>query len=613
MKKTFTFLLLSLLFNFSFAQNFGLEFDGADNKLNLCSSAGFNIGETFTVEAWVLAYNWKPEAWQGSIVTKDMQGPDSGFAFRAGKNGTLSFVMSSDQNWKEAQTSPTMNANQWYHVAAVVVDQTINLYINGVLEASQGFTGTPSDNIVPLTIGASAGFPDRGWDGIIDEIRIWETARTEAEINGFMTSQFTGSEPGLVAYLPMNEGEGTNTENLGGCNGNFSGGMTDAAWTDGFFIPTKDVGIAKMLSPDVWSIFERPVKVSFEVKNFVSDPVADFPIQLLVNGEVIKEETFSGTLEAGESQFYVFENPVDFNFYSEKVVTVRTGYVDDNNALNDGVTTNYQEPTDGTTITIFDGELHNFGVAGQTQFREINLPMHMEDYEKILLHFWVDCPSTGCDPWDQPASFFIDTPDGTFEIARYITPYGKGCGPWTVDVTDFKTVMRGPITFRSFVQVWGNSGWLVNAELEFIKTDTPQYQKLNRLWESYYWVYGDPGVSYDFPEDTVDISSVTESSYMRMTLTGHGQGNTDNAAEFSNKTHQIMIDGNMAGTHNPWKDDCAQNTCSDQFGTWLFSRAGWCPGQHVEPFIFDLNSYATPGAPMYLDYVLEEYTNLLNT
>jgi len=68
------------------AQNSALHFDAVDNRIRISNNAAFNIGEQFTVEAWLNAYAWRSESWQGSIITKD-EHPGTGFAFRAGKNG----------------------------------------------------------------------------------------------------------------------------------------------------------------------------------------------------------------------------------------------------------------------------------------------------------------------------------------------------------------------------------------------------------------------------------------------------------------------------------------------------------------------------------------------
>ena len=611
MKPLLTFCLLALLPALALSQNFGLQFDGSAGQVTLCDEPEFQINDPFTVEAWINASDWKAAAWQGSIVTKD-GASGTGFALRAGNSGTLDFVMGTTAGWQSAQSTAIMNTNQWYHVAAVVADGSISVYINGVPEGSQTYSGTPMTGNSPLTIGESSGFPGRVWSGMIDEVRVWNTARSEAELNAAMATPLIGNEVGLVAYLPMNEGAGATTANLLGCDGTFGGGLSDA-WVDGFALASTDIGVTTITNPDVLSIYQRPVKVSCEIRNFGMEAVSGFTVQLVVNGEVVQEQAFEGHLAPGVGQPFVFNAPYDFTGNAENTVTVQTRFTEDDNAGNDGATIDYQRPEGGTRVTVFDARQHNFGAAGQTQFREMNLPANMEDYEQILLHLSVDCPGSGCDPWDQPASFFIDTPQGSYEIARYITPFGIACGPWTVDVTDFKSVMAGRIAFRSYIQVWGNSGWLLNAELEFIEAETPGYQRINRLWETSNWVYGDPDISYDLPEAVVDISALAQSAHLRLTVSGHGQGNTDNAAEFSNKTHQLLVNGALATTHHLWKDDCAQNACSNQLGTWLFSRAGWCPGQQVTPLTVNLTSLMTPGAPLTLDYVLEEYTNFLNT
>ncbi len=611
MKQLLTFCLLALLPTLAIAQNFGLQFDGSEDQITLCDDPEFQIGDPFTVEAWINASAWKAAAWQGSIVTKD-GATGIGFALRAGNNGTLDFVMGTTAGWQSAQSTAIMNTNQWYHVAAVVADGSISVYINGAPEGSQTYAGAPITGNSPLTIGESSGFPGRVWAGVIDEVRVWNIARSEAELNAVMATPLTGTETGLVAYLPMNEGAGATTANLLGCDGTFGGGLSDA-WVDGFSLASTDIGVTKITSPDVLSIYQRPVKVGCEIRNFGMEAISGFTVQLVVNGEVVQEQAFEGNLAPGAGEPFVFDAPYDFTGNAENTVTVRTRFTEDDNAGNDGATVDYQRPEDGTRVTVFDARQHNFGAAGQTQFREMNLPANMEDYEQILLHLSVDCPGTGCDPWDQPASFFIDTPQGSYEIARYITPFGIPCGPWTVDVTDFKSVMAGNIAFRSYIQVWGNSGWLLNAELEFIEAEVLGYQRLQRVWETSNWVYGDPDISYDLPEAEVEVSALAQSAHLRLTVSGHGQGNTDNAAEFSNKTHQLLVNGALATTHHLWKDDCAQNACSNQLGTWLFSRAGWCPGQQVTPFTVNLTSLMTPGAPLMLDYVFEEYTNFLNT
>ena len=45
-------------------------------------------------------------------------------------------------------------------------------------------------------------------NGAIDDVRIWNVARTQQEIQQFMNHELDGSEEGLVGYWKFNEGRG---------------------------------------------------------------------------------------------------------------------------------------------------------------------------------------------------------------------------------------------------------------------------------------------------------------------------------------------------------------------------------------------------------------------
>ncbi len=77
------------------------------------------------------------------------------------------------------------------------------------------------------------------------------------------------------------------------------------------------------------------------------------------------------------------------------------------------------------------------------------------------------------------------------------------------------------------------------------------------------------------------IQNETIAAKLRMTTTGHGQEHM-NAAEFAEFTHHIHIDGEEVFAQHLWKDDCGSNSAATN-GTYLYSRAGWCPGQDVQP------------------------------
>lgn len=593
------------------AQNNAILLNGTDEYLTVPHKDEQNIGENFTIEAWILANEWKDAAFQGSLVNKDTSGPDRGFAFRCGDEGRLSFVMAVNNSWVEALSAQIMNAGQWHHVSVVINSGSIELFIDGESVALKSFNGTYSDSDVPLYIGESSGFSGRNFDGIIDEVRIWNIARTQEELNTYSANELAGNESGLVAYYQMNDGIGSTATNLidSNCNATLIN-MDDSNWVDGFVIADYDLSV-RSVAVDLYNMKYRPQKLSVVIDNLGALSMENIQLAVYLNDEISFLEGIPESIASGTTLVYDFKTPLDLRGIQNPAIRVEiVNDLDENNLNNSsGLSISTIE---GNTIRLFDQVQHNFGSAGQNQNVFAKLPGDLSEFQQILLHIDLECPNTDCDPWDQPANISIIKPEGNFEIARYVTPYGIACGPWTVDVTDFKTLFEGANFYNSYIQVWGASGWLVTIDLELIEgTSDYPYQKLHNLWGLDYHVYGDPDIDDNLPEVEINLAENTLASHIRKTVSGHGQANTDNAAEFSPKTHDVVVNGDVINEHYLWKDDCADNDCANQAGTWLYSRAGWCPGQQVIPYIVETELEA--GSAASFDYELEEYTNFLNT
>lgn len=612
--RTVLVLLMSCSALLMYAQNYALYFNGQDNKVGVLDSPELNPDGALTIEAWMNAESWSGSIWGACILSKQGSNPDKGYGFTVGENGRIEFNHSIDEAWAAVNTIPILGLNSWYHLAAVYNGTSMKLYVNGIMQAMIDVQGTPTlGEGVVMNFGENPTWPGRFFNGVLDEIRIWETARTEEEIQQNMTLELTGSEPGLVGYWPMNEGSGNTTSDLTG-NGNNGTllNMDQSNWVEGFVPPGKDVGVTGIAAPSViGGGFTSEEYIKLDIKNFSTEEVTGFDVSYQIDGGDVITETVSEILSPFTSMIYTFSVPVDLSGIVELEILGYTYLDGDGNPDNDSLTEIISQTND---YYLYYQEQHNFGAAGQTHPNTVYMPYDLSSYSEIYIHVDLECPSGGCDPWDQPAYLSIVHEGYEYEIIRYITPYGKACGGWTWDITDFKPFLTGKTDFLSIIRVWGASGWLVTMQLEFVP-GTPEYPYIliNPLWNENNWVYGDPDISYDFPEKDVPIHEKTDAAKIRMTLTGHGQGNTLNAAEFSEFTHHIWIDGTETFDQHLWKNDCAQNECSNQSGTWTYSRAGWCPGQDVQPWEWDLDGYFTPGSEMTVDFVLAEYTNLLNT
>lgn len=110
--------------------------------------------------------------------------------------------------------------NLWYH-AAVTYDgiNTWKLYLNGSLDTTLALPSTfvPESNSIQHAAIASAltstGLAAGYFDGAIDEVRIWNYARSEAEIQADMNSQITAPQNGLLARWGINEESGIRVHN----------------------------------------------------------------------------------------------------------------------------------------------------------------------------------------------------------------------------------------------------------------------------------------------------------------------------------------------------------------------------------------------------------------
>lgn len=242
-----------------------------------------------------------------------------------------------------------------------------------------------------------------------------------------------------------------------------------------------------------------------------------------------------------------------------------------------------------------------------------NLPSHIGAFTQITGTLHINCPTGGCDPWDRVSSVEVQGKDGEwYEIIRYITPYGISCQS-EIDLTDFKSLLSGRTTFRVNLTTY-STGFLYTLELDYTAgTDTQPYANVEKLWYQTYQ-FGDPANLQPTEDITTEFPAGTTSAKIKLVSSGHGWGanNTSNAAEFSNNTHHIWVNGAQTFTQHNWQD-CFPNPdgCNFQAGTYQYDRAGWCPGSIAQFFDYDMTSYIAN--PATLEYVFDEsYTDYCN-
>jgi hypothetical protein len=261
-------------------------------------------------------------------------------------------------------------------------------------------------------------------------------------------------------------------------------------------------------------------------------------------------------------------------------------------------------------------------------------------YSKINLRLKLDCPTGGCDHWDRFGSFGVVSSGAVVEIARFITPFGVAAPAWDYDVTDLAPLLRGNLTVQGFVDTWspqGNpaangAGWSLTATFTFtggVPAKNPIAVALVWSWPANMdppnsAQYGDPAdpVTMHLPPQTISLPPGASSFALRTFITGHGQGNSNNCAEFCQAKHTITV-GTSSFTHTPWRTCCtpdpacerqnnptpASGVTSGQYGSYQYPRSGWCPGAAVDAWTQDVTQAVGTGASSQVAYGVDSYVN----
>jgi len=142
-------------------------------------------------------------------------------------------------------------ADVWTHVAATFDGVSHAHYVNGVLAGSRAEAGAPTVNALNLRIGS-----DVNWDfppaGDIDEVRLWNVARSGADILANMNKGIQNGVPGLVAVWSL---DGNADDAVGGHHGALAGATT----VDDFQVPAPPAGA--FLTSSAFSDFRFKVRI----------------------------------------------------------------------------------------------------------------------------------------------------------------------------------------------------------------------------------------------------------------------------------------------------------------------------------------------------------------
>lgn len=182
-------------------------------------------GNQITLEALV---SWRPSQ-STDIVSKHSEPNNVNYLFRV-----KSMEIRTSQGYALLTAPISLCYDSVYHHAATYDGSFIRYYLNGSLVASMPWSGALHTNNLNAYIGNMQLLMDEQLRGYIDELRIWQVARTEAEIQANMyTLPDPANQPGLLAYYTF-EGDYVNMANPGTWDGTPVGSQIGLATNPGF-------------------------------------------------------------------------------------------------------------------------------------------------------------------------------------------------------------------------------------------------------------------------------------------------------------------------------------------------------------------------------------------
>jgi hypothetical protein len=201
-----------------------LELDGVDDYLQIpdAPALSFGIGTVdtpLTIEMWL-----RPDLMGRHQILGKWGETGTNLEYRLHiVSGWLRLELR-DNSAQSSAAAFTVNnfaglVGSWHHLAVTydgrggpTAADGIAMYVDGVsvpLNRETSPTYVAMENLAaPLIIGRGGPSWEQ-YDGGLDELRLWNVARTLSEIQTTMVTELGGAEPGLVGYWQFNDGTGT--------------------------------------------------------------------------------------------------------------------------------------------------------------------------------------------------------------------------------------------------------------------------------------------------------------------------------------------------------------------------------------------------------------------
>ncbi len=178
-----------------------LYFDGSYDKVYIEDSASLDAASGLTLEAWVNASSFFGEGSHNGnpIIAKWKSNTIGQYRISAHSGGSLKFVIADGSESDFLTVENALTVNHWYHVVSTWDGGYMKIYVNGELAGEKATTITElygqeySEDYVQIGHDTGGNYPYWYFDGVIDEVSIYNYALTAGEIEEHY-GEFWGKE-----------------------------------------------------------------------------------------------------------------------------------------------------------------------------------------------------------------------------------------------------------------------------------------------------------------------------------------------------------------------------------------------------------------------------------
>ena len=288
------------------------------------------------------------------------------------------------------------------------------------------------------------------------------------------------------------------------------------------------------------------------------------------------------------------------------------------------------------TVRLWDNENSGTGWGGNAIYVDVEMPDHTS-YDTLHLDLLQSCThiesitdkngdgrddnngaSVGdlnCPEWDRITSLhlcenrpadagkdFVEVCD--LEVGRWITGYTSE-GRWVHDISPLLAALPSGQTARFKYKAIDNHP--ITLDFRFTTTGQARPTQLIPLYSG-----GQLTACTNDRYEPMDVTIPAEATRVELAavITGHSFGKeSKNCAEFCNHEHHFVVGGETYTEDHPEANDyygCRDavdiGVYPNQYGSWIFGRAGWCPGQEVPMWRQDVTDQITAGGTTTVDY-----------